>query len=609
MACAVPPWCVCGAERSAYAVTHTPSQFLVPAGEKKKGPYELAAHRTLVERTLKSSTSSLFLSYRDVKRGCVPALDDLWPVFQAAKAPAHRGLIGKFIMNKVQDLLRLVLTTSLSDRDIGRRISMSKNTVRRHRLLCREQGYTWEALKELPLDELARRFNKKFAAPPQKRLPNFAYIHAELARTGVTLQLLWEEYRSTDPEDALSYSQFTYHYRQHQASLRLSMRQTHRPGEKAFVDFSGKRPHYIDPQTGEHVAVELFVGILGHSSLSFALATRTQNVGDWIEAHVQMLEYFGGAPVAVVPDNLKSAVIRPGAEPVLNRDYLEFARYHDLAILPARVRRPKDKAAVEGCVRIVQRWILARLRNQQFASLEALNAEIRRLCEQLNQRTMKLWGCSRRERFEANERALLTPLPAQRYEMACWSAAQTVPPDYHVRGPDNWYSVSHLLIGKLVEIRATHKVVEVFHQGERITSHARNPDGGPCTKPEHQPPQHRAYAQRNPESLMAWAQAIGPSLERVVRAQLERKVPALGLPACDGLRRLAQRYGNQALEQACTRALEIQSLTLKSVKSLLSTGRYKAAHPEAYAQTELPLHHNVRGASYYQHSADGEVTC
>ncbi len=511
-------------------------------------------------------------------------------------------------MNKLQDILRLILTTSLSDREIGRSTGVSKNTARHYRLMCKNQGCTWDTLKELNLTELENRFNKRKGNPFIRRLPDFSFIHAELARPGVTLQLLWEEYRTPCPEDALSYSQFTHHYRRYRSSLKLTMRQVHIPGDKAFVDFSGKRPHYIDPETGEQVVVELFVGVLGHSNLTFALATRTQQIPDWIDANIQMLEYFGGCPRMIVPDNLKAAVTKPGLLPTLNRTYLEFADHYDVVVLPARKRHPKDKADVEVGVQITQRWVLARLRNLQFFSLESLNAEIRSLCEDLNQRIMKKLGQSRRERFEASERATLHSLPAERYEAAQWHGQQIVPPDYHVHVEKHWYSVPYQLIGERIETRATLTTIEVFHRGSRVASHRRsNEEGGHTTDPLHQPPSHRAYAERTPENMLTWASAIGPNLLQVVNAQFQRRVPEAGLPVCDALRQLARKYGNQDLERACARAVTIQSLTVKSVRSLLSTGRYKDAHQDECTQSELPLHHNVRGASYYLN--EGEPTC
>lgn len=517
-------------------------------------------------------------------------------------------------MNKLQDIVRLVLSTPLSDREIAHAAAVTKNTVRRYRQLCRQQGQTWEALRDLPVAELEGRFNRTRHHLARKRMPDFSLIHAELARPGVTLQLLWQEYRETLAEEALSYSQFTFHYRQYRASLKLSMRQAHEPGRKAFVDYSGKRPHYVDPQTGNQVVVELFVGALGYSNLTFALATRTQSIGDWIEANVQMLAYFGGAPAIIVPDNLKAAVIKPGVQPVLNRTYLEFARHYDLAIMPARVRHPKDKGKVEVAVQIAQRWILARLRNQQFFSLEDLNAEIRRLGEELNHRNMKKLGCSRRERFEAAERTALAALPAQRYECASWCALQTVGPDYHVHVDKHWYSVPHRLVGQRVEARVTHRTVEIFHRHARVATHARDTqgtEGGHTTDAQHQPPAHRAYARRTPQHMLAWAESVGPGLLQVVTAQFERRFPALGLPACDVLRKLARQYGPEGLEQACARAIAIKSPTVKSVRSLLRTGRYKQSGADEPSPPDLPRHHNVRGASYYliADSTAGEAVC
>lgn len=510
-------------------------------------------------------------------------------------------------MNKIRDILRLILTTSFSDREIGQAVAVSKNTVRRYRLLAAEHGLQWQQICTKTAAELDEILNKKTGQLTIRRMPDFAHIHEQIALPMVTLQLLWEEYRLPAPDDALSYSQFTHHYREFKGHLSLSMRQVHLPGDKAFVDFSGKRPHYINKETSEKVVVELFVGVLGFSNFTFALAVESQSSPDWVEANVQMLNYFGGVPKVIVPDNLKAAVIKPGANFKLNRIYLELANHYGTVVMPTRSRHPKDKAKVEVSVQIAQRWILACLRRMQFFSLSELNAEIRRLCDALNLRPFKkLPGC-RQERLEQEERQHLQPLPADRFEWANWTAPLTVGPDYHVNVERAWYSVPFHLVGETVEARAALKTIEIFHRGARIAAHARCAEGKTSTDPLHLPPKHRAYAERTPDRFLDWARSVGASTVAVVEQQFDRPVPALGLPACDSLKKLSRQYGENRLEQACERALQIKSPTLKTVRSLLSTGRYRDAHQDEPRQVGLPLHHNVRGAGYYANK--GGTSC
>lgn len=503
-------------------------------------------------------------------------------------------------MNKLYDVLRLVTTSTLSDRDIAAALQLSKNTVRRYRTLSTALGATWAELSTLAPADLERRFNRSAHRLNQKRQPDFAHVHQELQGKGVTLLLLWEDYRAANPDDALSYSQFTHHYREFRRSVALSMRQSHPPGARVFVDFSGMRPHYVDPRTGADIPAELFVGALGYSHLLYALAVPTQRLPDWIRCHVAMFEYFGGVPQAIVPDNLRAAVSRPGREPVLTKTYEDLAQHYGTTILPARSRHPRDKGKVEVAVQVAQRWILARLRHRTFLSLAELNQAIGDLLEDLNRRPFKsLPGC-RRERFEQTERAALLPLPAQPYEFAEWSASQHVGPDYHVQVRGHWYSVPCRWVGFSVEARATATTIEIFQAHLRVASHARSDDaGGHTTDPNHMPEAHRAQAERTPERYLAWAEQIGPAVLAVVRHQFERQFPMLGLPACDVLRRLERQYGAERLEQAAQRALEIKSPTAKSVKSLLSSRVRTSGNADAPAQRTLPLHDNLRGATYY----------
>ena len=434
----------------------------------------------------------------------------------------------------------------------------------------------------------------------QKRMPDFEYIRQELGRPGVTLLLLWEEYRAANPEDAMCYSQFTELYRRYARTLKPFMRQSHPPSKACFVDFSGRRPGYTDPSTGEWIPVELFVGTLGMSNLVYAKAVPKQTIAYWIEVHVDMFQYFGGVTEMVVPDNLKAAVTKAGSDFVTNASYQEMADHYGISIVPARIYSPKDKAKVENSVLIAQRWIIARMRNRQFFSLEELNRAITELVRELNERPFKRLPGNRFSRYEELEKPSMQPLPLQPYEFGEWLGEVKVDHGYHVLVKGHWYSVPHPLVGKRVSARITTTTVELFHQHQRIASHVRDDEpGGLSTRPEHQPDAHRAYAERTPEHYLAWAEQIGPSVAAVVRAQFDRKLPALGLPACDGLRKLDRQYGHEELEAAAKRAVEIRSLTLTSVRSLLRTRRHRAQRDERQPQGQLPMHHNVRGAGYY----------
>jgi transposase len=510
-------------------------------------------------------------------------------------------------MNKLHDLLRLVLTTTLSHAQISRTLTLSRNTVKRYKNLAVENHLTWQQAQGLSLAQLEALFNEKGRNALEREHPDWEKCAQELEKVGVTRALVWEEYRAAVTGLALSYSQFTFHLRQYLRKTKRSMRQLHKPGERGFVDYSGKRPHYIDKDTGKQIAVELFVGCLGYSNLTFATATHSQTIPDWTLAHVAMLNFFGGSPQIMVPDNLRSAVTRSGKEPVINRTYLDLANHYSFVVLPARAYKPKDKAKVEGAVKIVQRWILARLRNQIFFSLVDLNAAIRVLVDELNDRPFKQLPGSRRSRFEEHEKAALNALPTHPYEYAQWSAAQTVGPDYHINAAGHWYSVPHRLVGQKVEARVGNTVVEIFAQGVRVAMHPlQDTEGGHSTLADHQPANHRAYADRTPERYQAWARLIGPCAVQVVNAQLARKIPALGFPACDTLRKIAAQHGNDKFELAARRALAIGSPTTKSMRSILNTRLYLVDACAAEPVAELPNHSNVRGPDYY---AEGTKTC
>jgi transposase len=504
-------------------------------------------------------------------------------------------------MNKHREALRLILTTSLSNRMIGRSVRLSHNTVNRYRRLVNELPIDWEAVNGLDDTDVEAILKSKRFRVESKHMPDWAGVHREMQYRDVTLQLLWEDYRLANPGNAYAYSQFTHYYRQYVGKLDMAMRQTHRAGECVYVDFAGRTVPYFDPASDEAKQAQVFVGALGCSNYAFVYALRSQSLVDWIEAHNRMYQFFGGTPQVVVPDNLKAAVTRAGREPELNRTYLEQAKHYQIAIVPARVRHPKDKSKAEVTVQIISRWILARLRHRRFFSIEEINAAIAELLRLLNDRPFKrLPGC-RRSRFEELDKPLLRPLPTQPFEYAEWTSAHKIGPDYHMRVHDHYYSVPHALIGGHVEARVTANIVELFHQGKRVASHPRSYEvGGHTTDPAHQPTSHRHYAEQTPELIIKWARSIGPAAEAVIQYQFDSRPHALlGIRYCAPLQRLAKEYGAERFEAACQRAQLIGSLTTKSIRSILQRRLDTQSDPRAPIQVNLPLHDNVRGAGYY----------
>lgn len=380
----------------------------------------------------------------------------------------------------------------------------------------------------------------------------------------------------------------------------LTLRQVHIAGAKGFVDWSGNRPTFTDSTTGEAVPCELFVAVLGASNYTFACATRTQQIPDWIACLVRGLAFFGGVPRALVPDQLKSGVSRSCRyEPEVQRAYADLARHYGTVILPARPRKPQDKAKVESGVLIVQRWILARMRNQRFFSLAEINARIAELVTDLNLRLMRKYGTTRRALFDSVERATLQPLPAEPFELATWKRAK-VHVDYHIEVDRHYYSVPFRLVGDEVEVRATASTIEVFRRGERVASHPRSSLAGRhTTDPAHMPKSHQAHSQWSPERLVAWGRTIGPETGRFVEAILaDRPHPEQGYRSCLGILRLGKRYTPDRLEKACARALLAGARSYKNVDSILARGLDQLP-PTAPPASPATAHENIRGPAYY----------
>jgi transposase len=509
----------------------------------------------------------------------------------------------RLLMRQVREILRLKYEQRLPHRAIARACGIGVGTVGAYCHRAQQASLTWPLPAEWDDAQLEARLFQRvgLVVGAPRPLPDMAWLHQELKRPGVTLLRLHLEYLAQHP-DGYRYSQFCRHYERWVRTLKPTMRQVHRAGEKAFVDFSGKRPTIIDPATGEIIAVELFVGVLGASSYVYAEACPSQDLSAWITAHVRMVECFGGAPALFVPDNLLSGVTKACRyEPVINRTYLEFARHYGAAVVPARSGHPRDKAVVEANVLVAQRWILAALRNRRFFSVAELNAAVWDLLPSLNDRLMQHLGVSRRQLFEQLDRPLLRPLPATRYELGEWRDA-TVNIDYHVVVASNYYSVPYQLVHQRVEVRLAAATVEIFLKGRRLASHRRCGGRGQCsTDPAHMPAAHRAHAEWTPSRLITWAGTTGPATAAFVTALLAAKPhPEQGYRACLGLMRLSKSYGPERMEAACTRASQLRAPSYRTVATILATGADRvplADGPEPPAV--LPSHANIRGRAYY----------
>lgn len=508
---------------------------------------------------------------------------------------------GRLTMRRIRDVLRLKFAQGLSERSIVASLGLGKGSVGTYLRRARDAGLSWPLPDGLDDDSLELLlFPSSPSVPdPDRPVPDWAAIDKELRKRSVTRMLLWEEYRAQHP-GGFGYTWFCTHFDAWKGRVSPSMRQTHAGGEKVFVDYAGDTIDIVDPETGEVHLAKLFVATMGASSYTYVEAVASEGLEDWIGAHTRMFAWLGGVPKAVVPDNLKSAVIKPDRyDPGLNRTYAEMAEHYSTAILPARVRKPKDKAKVEVAVQVAQRWILARLRNRRFFSLAELNAAIRPLRDDLNMRIMRDYDASRADLFATLDRPSLQPLPADPYVSARWKRAR-VAPDYHVEVDRCWYSVPFSLIRQEVDVRVTYSTVEVFHRGKRIASHARNPGRrSHVTVPDHMPSSHRRHAEWTPARVLASAEKLGPSVAAFCQIVMEnRPHPEQGFRTCMGVLSLAKSYEPDRLDAACRRGVAIKARSVSSIRSILKNGLDQAfLEPDA---DELPLQHpNIRGQKYY----------
>lgn len=508
-------------------------------------------------------------------------------------------------MKKLREILRLHFECKLSNRKIGRALKISPSTVGYYLQAAQQCELHWSESQLLNNESLQKKlepFCKQLKLSHDKSTIDLNYVHQQLKQKGVTRELLWKEYQTQASGQAVSYTEFCRRYREFKKQLKPSMRQTHVAGEKAFVDYAGPTIPIYDRASGEIIKAVIFVGVLGASNYTYAEATASRSLPDWIESHIHMYEYFGGVPAVTVPDNEKSGVHRACYyDPEINPQYAALAAHYNTVILPTRPYKPKDKAKVEIAVQVVERWILAKLRHQQFFTLRELNEAILKLLQELNQRPFKKLPGSRQSLFETLDRPQLKALPSQRYEYAEIKYAQ-VRLDYHVEINRHFYSVPHQYCGKRIEYHLGKNTINIFYDSQSIASHLRNDEAGKCTTViEHMPHAHRQHHQWSPQQFAEWSKTVGISAQEIADYLIQHKPN----PECCyrihlGFMNLAKRYGKPRLEKACHYARRHHLHSFHHVRSILKTQidqiPENAFNDDTYKKS---THQHVRGSHYY----------
>jgi transposase len=512
----------------------------------------------------------------------------------------------------IKELFRLRLELKLNQRQVAKAIGCGRTTIQRYERKARKEGLNdFNLINNLSSEELLRRFGLNqedilLTRPLRKKdcTPDWQKIHEQLIKyKHTTLALLWEEYREEYPE-GFSYSQFCEHFRRWKKALSVVMRQEHKAGEKAFVDYAGSTIDIIDSCTGEVREAQVFVGVLGASSLTYAEATLTQALPDWLMSHRRMLQYFGGVPQIIVSDNLRSGVSRADRyEAGINPSYQELAEHYGFCVIPTRVRKPQDKSKVEVGVLLASRWIIAALRHKTFFSIEELNKEIEFLLEKINHKKMRYYKKSRRELFEEIDKSALGVLRQTPYEYAEWKDA-TINIDHHIVYDDHFYSAPYKLISKKIQVRATSTIVELYFKNERIASHLRSYKKGKfTTNPTHRPPSHQEHLKWTPERIISWARTKGENIALFVGSLIDRQAhPEQGYRSSLGVIRLTDKYGVARVNQACGNALAIDAIKYQTVKNMLKNGmdHVVSANNKNQKQKDFfTLNENVRGKEYY----------
>lgn len=508
--------------------------------------------------------------------------------------------MGKLSMRKISELLRLRHALNRSYRDIGKSLNISISTVGDYLARAKTAGLSWplpEALSEEAL--YAKLFLPVEKPSPKRRAPDWEWVNLELRKKGVTLHLLWREYRESYPE-GYGYTSFCKGYKAYSKALSPVMHQIHKAGEKIFVDYAGLKLSWQERATGKLHACEIFVGSLGASQMTFCEASPSQQLPDWIASHIRMFDYFGGVSEIIVPDNLKASVTKAHRyDPDINANYQHLGEHYGFAIVPARVAKPKDKAKVENAVLCVERHILAPLRHSLFTSLSEMNAAIQEKLILFNHRPFQKMKTSRYALFESLDKPALKPLPQERYQYATWRQAK-IHIDYHFVFDDHYYSVPYQYIHQPVEIRASTKTVECFYQEKRIAVHARSfIRYGYTTLKAHMPMAHRTHAEWTPERLKRWALKIGPQTAQFIETLIQsRAFPQQAYRACLGVLRLSQRYGEARLEKACLKAVALGMTRYQQIDSLLKK-KLEETPLSPVSVPVLSLHDNIRGPLYY----------
>ncbi|MFN9892940.1 MAG: IS21 family transposase [Acidobacteriota bacterium] len=516
-------------------------------------------------------------------------------------------------MTKFKTILRLA-SLGLSQRQIAQSCQVGQATISDYLAQAKQAQLRWPDIADWDEDRIQQALApapNPAAVRRKNAEPNFAAIRRELqVHKHLTLQLLWEEYQLQNP-DGYRYSRFCDLYRHWLQHQDVVLRQEHRAGEKLFVDYAGDTLPVTNPVTGERQSAAVFVAVLGASNYTFAEATWTQSLPDWIGSHLRAFEFLGGVPAIAVPDNLKAGVTRACRyEPELNRTYEEMAAHYGVAIIPARRRKPRDKAKVEAGVLVVERWIMAALRQRQFFSLRAVNAAITELLTRLNDRPFRKADGTRRSWFLAIDKPALRPLPVERYEYGDWASAR-VNIDYHVAFEGHFYSVPYRLVQEAVQVRAAAATIEIFHKGIRVASHPRSrAPNKATTADEHRPKAHQRYLQWTPSRLIEWGRTIGPlTAELVARVLESKRHPEQGFRSCLGIIRLGEEYGAERVEAAARRALKHRTYSSKSLASILETGLDTLPDPLAEPPKPPLDHPNIRGANYFDPPSQEDPSC
>ncbi len=504
-------------------------------------------------------------------------------------------------VRKIHVVLRMKFELKLTHREIAKSLNISAGTVGEYLRLAKAANISWPLVQGTSDDDLYARLYQPVAKGVQRPRPDWGYIHQELRRKGVTLILLWREYREIH-SDGLGYTRFCCEYQAYAKTLSPVMRQIYKGGEKCFVDYAGMTVPWIELQSGEIFEAQIFVGNLGASNYTYVEATPTQALPDWIGSHVRMFEFFGGVPHILIPDNLKAGVSKAHRyDPDINPNYQYFGEHYSVAIVPARVAEPRDKAKVEAAVKFIENQILAVLRNHTFTSIAQINAAIAPLLKVFNEKGFQKLPGTRRSQFESLDKPALKSLPLERYEYSTWKKAR-VNIDYHVVFENHYYSVPYVHIHREISLRATSKTVEIFYKNERIAVHKRNYQKyAYTTLNKHMPAHHRAYAKWTPERLKAWAGKIGQATADFITQMIAaRPFPEQAYRACLGVLRLGNRYGELRLEKACERALLVGATRYRQIQTILENNMDKLPLPNAEPSQALPSHHeNVRGSIYY----------